>query len=473
MKSIISKIPHTPSWQLSAVPLLVLAGTLVLIIVTLGPLAVSDYSPWALLGASAVAFVLAVWRGCLSRRSVIVGFKRGASQLYPTVPMLLCIGALATTWMLSGVVPTMVDYGLLLLDPAWFLVATCVVCSVVSVLTGSSWSTIATIGVAFIGIGSAMGYDLGWTAGAIISGAYFGDKVSPLSDTTVIASQTCGVDLFRHIKYMTITTTPAMLLALLVFGIKGIETGGAPIEGSIDMINGLNEVFNITPWALLIPAITLTLIGLKVPTIWVLFVSAIMGGVGVFVLQPQLAFSLGEVLSRTFMGNEMPIDDSTVAQLVSTGGVLGMFNVVFLVVAAMVFGSIMVGSGMLGSVASALTARLKRPVSIVASTLTTGFSLNGITADQYMSIIITGNVYRNIYRRNQMEARLLSRSLEDGVSVTSPLIPWSSCGVTQSTVLGVPTLTYLPYCLFNYLTPIVSLIVISTGYKIRQAVVRA
>ena len=288
MKGLFAHSPRKASWRISAIPLLSLAVILVLIILIEGPLAVSDYSPLALLGCSALALLLSVKHRYLSRRGLATGLRRSATQILPAIPMLICIAALATTWMLSGVVPTLVEYGLLMLNPQWFLVTACVACAMVSVITGSSWSTIATIGVAFLGIGTAMGYSAGWTAGAIISGAYFGDKVSPLSDTTVIASSTCDVDLFTHIRYMMITTTPAMVISLIVFAAKGLMTGGAPIQGSMDMLSGINSTFNITPLVLIIPVVTLIMIALRISTLKVLIISSLMAAVGVFVFQPQL-----------------------------------------------------------------------------------------------------------------------------------------------------------------------------------------
>lgn len=457
---------------MAAIPLVALAIGLITIIVSLGPLAVSDYSPLALLSCAALAFALGLNCRSLSRRSLAVGLQRSASQVLPAIPMLLCIAALATTWMISGVVPTMVEYGLLLLSPKWFLLTTCLVCSMISIITGSSWSTIATIGVAFIGIGNAMGYHPGWTAGAIISGAYFGDKVSPLSDTTVIASSTCGVDLFAHIRYMMITTVPALAISVFVFGIKGISAAGSIPTHSMDMLAGLNSEFNITPWVFIIPAITMILIACRVSTIKVLLISALLGAVGAFVFQPASAWDIPAVLSTVWSGHQSATGIQIIDNLASTGGILGILPVVALVLSALVFGWIMIATGFLSSLASALTRSLRKPVSIVSSAIATGFTLNSITADQYLSIIINGNMFRGLYRRKGLEPRLLSRTLEDGVSVTSPIIPWSSCGVTQATVLGVPTLTYLPYCIFNYLTPVVSIFIVSVGYKIAHTRVK-
>lgn len=466
MNKILANIPSTPSWKLAAIPLSALALGLILIIAFVGPLAVSDYSPIALLSAAALALCLGIYNRSLSRRSLAVGLRRSATQILPAIPMLLCIAALATTWMISGVVPTLIEYGLLLLSPKWFLLTTCVVCSMISVITGSSWSTIATIGVAFIGIGNAMGYHPGWTAGAIISGAYFGDKVSPLSDTTVIASSTCGVDLFTHIRFMMITTVPAVLIALIIFGIKGFTAEGSIPAHSMDMLAGLNTTFNITPWVLVIPVATLAMIALKLPTLRVLVISSLLGIAGTFIFQPQLHESLPHIISEVWGGHTSATGIELIDQLASTGGIVGILPVVALVLSALVFGWIMISTGFLGSLATALTRRLHRPLGIVSTAIATGFTLNSVTADQYLSIIINGNMYRGLFRRSGLESRLLSRTLEDGVSVTSPIIPWSSCGVTQATVLGVPTLTYLPYCIFNYITPLVSMFIVSIGYKI-------
>ena len=472
MKNILPIIPREPSWRISAIPLVALAITFILIIVFAGPLTVTDYAPLALLGCAALTIGLALWQRSLTRRSVVVGLRRSALQLLPAIPMLICIAALATTWMLSGVVPTLIEYGLLLLSPTWFLVTACVVCAMVSVLTGSSWSTIATIGVAFMGIGSAMGYAPGWTAGAIISGAYFGDKVSPLSDTTVIASSTCGVDLFAHIRYLMITTVPAMSVTLIVFGLKGLLSGAAPLGPAVDVLSGLNEAYNISLWTLVIPVVTLSLIACRVNTLLVLAVSALLGAVGIVVFQPQHAMGILDILRETWSGHTASTGHEMLDSLTSTGGILGILPVVILVSSALVFGASMIASGMLASVAHALTNGIRRPASVIATTLGSGIVLNCITADQYLSIIISGNMSRSMFRRCRMESRLQSRTLEDGVSVTSPLIPWNSCGITQSTVLGVPTLVYLPYCVFNYLTPVFSLLVVSLGFKIHRAVTR-
>ncbi len=380
--------------------------------------------------------------------------------------MLVCIAMVATTWMLSGVVPTLIEYGLSVLNPTFFLVTTCVVCAVVSVLTGSSWSTIATIGVAFMGIGQVMGYSAGWVAGAIISGAYFGDKISPLSDTTVVASSAVGVDLFQHMRYLMFTSVPALLVALMVYlivGLTGDTHGGAD---SAELLRALHTVFHTSAWTLVIPAFTLTMIVLRVPTLITLALSAAAGFAGIFIFQPHLAFDLAGALASLWRGHEVSTGDEALDALVSTTGILGMIPTIELVLSAMLFGAAMIGTGMLSRVTRSITSRLNRRTSIVGATVGSGLFMNSCTADQYLSLIVTGNMYRNVYRRFGLEPRLLSRTIEDSVSVTSVLIPWNSCGVTQSTVLGVATLVYFPFCIFNYMSPVMSIIMAWTGFKI-------
>ena len=401
--------------------------------------------------------------------------------------MLIFIATVSTTWMLSGVVPTLIHYGLSIINPTFFLVTTCVVCAAISVLTGSSWSTIATIGVAFMGIGTVMGFSAGWIAGATISGAYFGDKVSALSDTTVVASSTCGVDLFDHIRYLMITAVPSMGIALIAFALVGVLTPATPESTSADIISHLGRTFSITPWTLVIPVITGALIAMRVSTLLTLAISSTLGLAGIFIFQPHLVSHLMEsvpaygsdILTYAHMIRDVLWSETTFStgyelldNLVSTGGITGMLPTVALVLCAMFFGTAMIGTGMLERITRAFTRRLRRRVSIVGATVGSGLLLNSCTADQYLSIIIGGNMYRTLYRRHGMEARLLSRTLEDSISVTSVLIPWNSCGVTQSMVLGVPTLVYLPYCIFNYLSPLMSLAMAITGFKIRQAITR-
>lgn len=452
----------------SLLPIIVLLSSLVMIMMCEGADAIAGYSPVVLLGSAALSVVLSFVFGALSRRGMTVGLVRSARQILPAVPMLICIAMVATTWMVSGVVPTLIVYGLEVLTPTLFLVTACVVCALISVLTGSSWSTIATIGVAFMGIGQVMGFSAGWIAGAIISGAYFGDKISPLSDTTVVASSACGVDLFAHMRYLMLSSVPALLVALVVFAVKGFMSDAADAGQGMMLNDALRNTFNITPWTLVIPAITLALIAFRVPTLLTLAASALLGFVGIFVFQPDLGHSVISAGGMLWSGNAMDTGVERLDSLVSTGGISGMMSTVALVLSAMMFGAAMMGTGMLASITRSFTSRLHKRTSIVGATVGSGLFMNSTTADQYLSLIITGNMYRNVYRQFGLEPRLLSRTIEDSVSVTSVLIPWNSCGITQSTVLGVSTMVYFPYCIFNLLSPCMSLLLAWTGWRIRN-----
>lgn len=438
---------------------------------------VSDISPLALLGAAAFALVLSAAHGALDRSSLTAGLRRSAAQTLPAVPLLVLIATVSASWMLSGVVPAMIQYGLDVLNPDYFLPLCCIICAFISVLTGSSWTTIATVGVAFMGIGTAVGYSPGWIAGAIISGAYFGDKMSPLSDTTVIASSSCNVDLFVHIRYMMFTSGPAMLISLIVFATAGTgDTGGAMATGSISA--GLHQTFNITPWIMTIPAVTAVLIALRLPTVITLAASSILGVAGMFVFQPQIVALLTDgqgiaahammIVRSLWSETTLSTGDAALDDLVATGGVTGMLPTIGLVLSAMTFGGVLMGCGMLNTLAAWFARKLHSRRSLVAATAGSGIMFNACTADQYLSIIIGGNMYRATYDKFSLEPRLLSRTVEDSTSVTSVLIPWNSCGITQSTVLGVATLTYLPYCVFNYLSPLMSVVIGWTGWKIRS-----
>ena len=464
----------TPVW-LALIPMVVLVAMLALVIKVFGADAIEGGSQVALLVASSVAALIAVvvcrcpWRKL--EEGIIENIRTSASAII----ILLLIGAIASTWMLSGVVPTLMYYGLQIIHPKIFLSVACLICAVVAVATGSSWTTIATIGVALMGIGEAQGFSEGWIAGAIISGAYFGDKISALSDTTVLASSTVKVSLFDHIKYMTITTVPSFVIALIVFTIVSFTYETDNALHITELSNTLTNSFNISAWLLIVPVATIILISKRLPALVTLFLSVVMACVAMVVAQPDIIREIGgEDSFATFRalmkicststsidtGNEM------MNELVSTSGMQGMLNTIWLVLCAMCFGGVMTGSGMLSAITRLFAKFVYRTASVVASTLATGLFANLITADQYISIIITGETFRELYKKRGLEGRLLSRSVEDAATVTSVLVPWNSCGMTQSTVLGVATLTYLPYCLFNLISPLLSLLVAITGYKI-------
>lgn len=382
--------------------------------------------------------------------------------------------------MISGVVPTLIYYGMQIIHPSFFLTSTCIICALISVMTGSSWTTIATIGIALMGIGKAQGFEDGWIAGAIISGAYFGDKISPLSETTILASSITDTPLFRHIRYMMITTVPSLIITLIIFTVAGLSHDTGNTQQIAEVATALNEKFHITPWLLIVPVATGILIARKVPSIVTLFLSTLLAGVFALIFQPELLQEIsGVAVSRfetLFKGMMMTVygetnlhtDNAVLADLIATRGMAGMLNTIWLILCAMCFGGAMTASGMLGSITSIFVRFMKKTVSVVGATICSGLFLNLTTADQYISIILTGNMFRDIYAKKGYESCLLSRTTEDAVTVTSVLIPWNSCGMTQATILSVPTLVYLPYCFFNIISPLMSITVAAIGYKIAR-----
>lgn len=465
---------QTPLW-IAAIPLTVLITTLALVIKCFGADAIMGGSQIALLFASSVAATLAITLcGCkwsTLEDAIVENIRTSASAII----ILLLIGAISGTWMLSGVVPTLICYGLEVIHPKCFLGIACIICALVSLVTGSSWTTIATIGVALMGIGQAMGFSEGWIAGAIISGAYFGDKISALSDTTVLASAAAKVPLFDHIKYMMITTIPSFVIATAIFFIVSVihtPESAAQIE---HISQTLHSTFNISAWLLIVPIVTGLLIIKKLPALITLFAATVVAAIAMLIFQPDIVTSVsGEGVLSGFKGvmiacsssTSIETGDAMLNELVATRGMGGMLSTIWLILCAMCFGGVMAGSGMLAALTRMFMKFAKRTFSIVTSTIATGLFCNLATADQYISIIITGNTFGDLYRRRGLEARLLSRSVEDSATVTSVLIPWNSCGMTQSTVLGVATVTYLPYCLFNLLSPILSILMAAIGYKI-------
>lgn len=394
-----------------------------------------------------------------------------------SIAIVLMIGMLSASWMLCGAVPTMIYYGVEVLSPTIFLLTTCIICSVISLMTGSSWSCIATIGVALFGIGTALNVPSGWTAGAIISGAYFGDKISPLSETTVLSASTTGTPLFTHVRYMLGTTIPSLSIALIVFLIAGFGLASGSSISNLEQVKLLGENFNINLWTLLVPIITLVMIVKKVPALITLFASAVLAGIMAVIMQPDIvarlagedAPSLHSLLkgigTAYVAGTDFKFDSDMLNDLTSTGGMTGMTNTVWLIICALCFGSSMVYSGMLQSTMSALTRVVRGRFGLVSSTVATGIGLNLTTCDQYTSIILTGSLYKDTYKREGFESKLLSRTIEDSTTITSPLIPWNSCGMTQSAVLGIATLDYLPYCVFNYISPFMSILVAALARK--------
>ncbi len=439
---------------------------------------------FALIMAAAVAAIVATRLGYKwdEIRDQIVN---SIGSAMPSILILLMIGALAGTWMLSGVVPSLIYYGLKIFNPSIFLFATVIITSIVSLATGSSWSTVATIGIALIGIGKALGISEGIIAGAVISGAYFGDKMSPLSDTTNLAPAMAGTDLFTHIRYMVITTTPAMILTLIIFLIIGFTYNfHAEMSDIEQVLTAIDSRFNVTPWLLLVPVLLLVVIILKLPPLPALLFGSLLGGVFALIFQPHLIREVGATLDphapSFFKGSYMSImqaiygdlsistSNGMVNELLSTTGMRGMLNTIWLILSAMVFGGTMESAGLLRKITHTVIRWANSTGSLVATTIATSVFFNLTASDQYISIVVPGRMFAGTYRERGLKPEVLSRTLEDGGTITSVLVPWNTCGATQSRVLGVPSVDYIPYAFFNILSPMFSILFASINYKIRR-----
>lgn len=466
---------------ISLIPILILVTLLALNISIFGSDAILGASQVALLFSAGVAIWLAMWLFKVPWQDFEETIKSNIGDVTTAIVILFLIGAISGTWTVSGIVPTFIYYGVKIISPKVFLLTACIICALVSVTIGSSWTTIATIGVALLGIGKALGFSDGMIAGAIISGAYFGDKISPLSDTTVLASSMSKIPMFDHIRYLMYTTVPSIVITLVIFTILGFSHSGSDSSLINEYTSVLDSKFNITPWLLIVPALTAVMIARRMPALIVLALSTATAAIAAVIFQPDIIREIGASIAGDgsnakilFTGtiesiyNSVSIETGNpeVNQLVASKGMLGMLNTVYLIICAMCFGAALKASGMLRHLASMILPLTKRRTSLVTSTVVTGTALNGIVSDQYLAIILTSSLFKDVYEKEGYENRLLSRSVEDSATVTSPLYPWSSCGMTQATILSVPTLAYLPYCFFNLISPLMSITVAAIGYKI-------
>lgn len=470
--------PKMPSSVVAFVPLIVLITMMFVTVHMFGGDSLAGPSQLALLTATGIAMAIATLGCHVPWATIEKQIEQTVGATSVSILILLSIGLLSGSWMISGVVPTMICYGIELMAPRFFLLCTCLICSIVSVLTGSSWTTVATIGVALMCIGTALGIPAPWTAGAIISGAYFGDKISPLSDTTILAASTSSVPLFTHIRYMLGTTVPSMVITLIIFTVAGFLL---PIHGTIDAAvysDGLRSTFHISPFTFIVPVLTALLIARKVPSLVTLLLGSLAAAIYAFIAQPEVLASIGGGTSTSCLlkGDLISLFGSTALStgvpeldnLVSTSGMAGMLDTVWLILCALLFGATMVAGGMLQSITNLIIRGIRNTVGLVSSTVATGLIMNLTTCDQYLSIILTGNMFREAYHRQGCEDRLLSRTSEDAVTVTSVLIPWNSCGMTQATVLGIATTAYLPFCFFNLISPLMSIAMSIIGHDIKK-----
>ncbi|WP_348719178.1 Na+/H+ antiporter NhaC [uncultured Algoriphagus sp.] len=453
------------------IPLIFLIVLLVLNIRVFGTDGLSGSNQIVLILSAGVAALVAIYRLGFHWETLQDGMVKSISSAMSSILILFLIGALAGTWLISGIVPAMIYYGLQVLSPTIFLFAACIVSAVVSVSTGSSWTTVATVGVALLGIGKALGFEEGIIAGAIISGAYFGDKMSPLSDTTNLAPAMAGTDLFTHIKHMAKTTVPSIIITFIIFIIIGFNY---ETNGSVDDVKAISQViqenFNINGWLFIVPLGGLVLIVKKVPAIPALLVGALLGGVFAIIFQPEIIaliadeggsyayLSFKAVMMSLYGEISVVTSNDVVNELLVTRGMGGMLNTIWLIICAMIFGGIMEVSGMLRVLAEAVIQKVHRVGSLIASTAATCVFFNITTSDQYLAILVPGRMYADVYKKRKLKPENLSRTLEDSATVTSVLVPWNTCGATQASVLGVATLVYAPYCFFNIISPFMTIL---------------
>ncbi|MGK0422501.1 MAG: NhaC family Na+:H+ antiporter [Polaribacter sp.] len=396
-------------------------------------------------------------------------------SVFVPIMILFLVGALAGTWLVSGIIPAMVYYGLQVLSPEIFLPASVIIAAIISIATGSSWTTSATVGIALVGIGSALGIPTGMIAGAVISGAYFGDKMSPLSDTTNLAPAMAGTDLFTHIKYMAYTTVPTIIVTLIVFAIL---SGTIDTTGSADISNllaSIDNTFYITPWLFLVPGIVIAMILMKTKPLIALGIGVVLAAVFAFIFQGDVLGNLSDskfqsVLNAILTDTNIETDDEKLSELFSSGGIVGMLWTILLIICAMVFGGIMDAIGALAKITKSLLAVASSVFGLFASTVISCLGLNAIASDQYLAIVIPGKMFKKAFEDKGLAPENLSRTLEDSGTVTSVLIPWNTCGAYQSGVLGVSVSDYFVYAVFNYLSPFTTLLFAALHIKIRQLV---
>ncbi|HPE98648.1 MAG TPA: Na+/H+ antiporter NhaC [Chitinophagales bacterium] len=461
-------------------PVLVLVGLLVLNVLFFGDMATSGANQIALIIAAAVAAVMGLMLK-VPLSHMIEGVVHSIMSAMNAILILLLIGALAGTWLISGVVPAMIYYGLQILNPTIFLFAACIICAVVSLATGSSWSTVATVGIALLGIGQAMGVNEGWIAGAIISGAYFGDKMSPMSDTTNLAPAMAGTDLFTHIRYMVLTTVPSMVITLLLFLFIGFfHMPEVSPENMNALGNAIHQSFHINIFLFIVPAVVIWMIIKKADPITALLIGSLLGGVVAIIFQPEVVAEVsgitGSYAKQSYMAvvNAMSgsisvsSDNEIAAGLLSARGMAGMLNTIWLIVCAMCFGGVMESVGLLARITRPLVERAKTTGSLIATTATSCVFLNVTASDQYLAIVVPGRMFAKTFRQRGLAPQNLSRTLEDSGTVTSVLVPWNTCGATQAGVLGVATLTYLPFCFFCIISPLMTILYGYLGIRIAK-----
>lgn len=473
-------VEKEPSLVEALIPIVVLIALLTINVVVFGADAIGGPNQIALLLSAAVAGIISYRLG-YKWSAIEQSIVKSISSAMAAMLILLVIGSLAGTWLLSGIVPAMIYYGLKVLNPTIFLFAACIVCCIVSISTGSSWSTVATVGIALLGIGRALDIHEGVIAGAIISGAYFGDKMSPLSDTTNLAPAMAGTDLFTHIRYMMITTIPSILLTLLIFFIWGftLETPLTATDPSA-VLTAIENSFNLNPLLFVVPVLVIVMIVKKVPALPALLVGTLLGGVFAVIFQPQIINTIsgieGNYVKSSFIAVMKAMtttigietENAMITELLKAKGMYGMLNTIWLILCAMIFGGAMESCGLLNRIAKSIIKYARSTGSLVTATASTCIFFNFTASDQYMAIAVPGRMFASTYRERGLKPEVLSRTLEDSGTITSVLIPWNTCGATQAAVLGVATVVYAPFAFFCIISPLMTILFAYLNYKIRR-----
>lgn len=465
----------------SLTPIVILVLLLYINVNIYGDSSIDGSNQFILLIGAALAYLVG-FKNNVSAEMIFENVSKNIKSISSPIIILLLVGALSGTWLISGIIPSMIYYGFNIINASFFLPSCVIISAIVALATGSSWSTSATIGIALIGIGKALGFDIGIVAGAVISGAYFGDKMSPLSDTTNLAAAVSGSDLFEHIKYMTITTVPTICVALIFFVIYNLINLPNENLSNVDYIESINDYFYISPLLFIVPLIVIFMIYKKINPIVSLFVGTILAAIFSLIFQSELISNIILQNSSSDVSSYNIVMDSIIAkttiqtnsvfldELLTSGGMSGMLNTIWLVICAMIFGGVMEAIGALRSISLALLSIAKSTINLFASTILSCITVNITASDQYLSIVIPGKMFSDSYNDRKLSSLNLSRTIEDSGTVTSVLIPWNTCGAYQASVLNVNVHDYFVYAIFNWLSPITTLIVASLNYKIKRIV---
>ena len=465
-------------WE-ALLPVFVLVGMLAYNVYVFGDDALSGSNQFILLLGAAVAATVGYFNK-VSYKQMMAEVAENVKSTSGALLILLMVGALAGTWLISGIIPSMIYYGLQILNPTIFLAACVIICAIISIATGSSWTTAATVGIALIGIGDALGISSGMTAGAVLSGAYFGDKMSPLSDTTNLAPAMAGGELFSHIKYMALTTIPTIIVTLLIFIILGLTIDSTGQADTSEILSSIDKAFNINGWLFIVPIAVIVLILKKTPPLLALLVGTLLGGVAALIAQPEIVASITNAKSLTFQSGyqgvmqaltvDVAIETSNTElnELFTSSGMSGMLDTIWLIICAMVFGGVMDGIGALARISQTLLKLASSVFGLFASTVASCLALNVTASDQYLALVVPGKMFKKAYEDKGLAPENLSRTLEDSGTVTSVLVPWNTCGAYHSGVLGVGVGEYFIYAIFNWLSPFMTLLFAAFKIKIKM-----